>query len=79
MKKRCILFWGSLSLICCIAIAAMIVISNGKSEVASFENYVVGGFGGFLIMENLVIPLYVIIGILIVSFSALMYNLLKKK
>lgn len=74
----------NVALVCCIVVFAVISLiimfmAVGKSEVASYENYVVGGLGGFLILENLAIPFFGSLVIVAVSAVTLLYRVIKAK
>lgn len=71
-----------LGVICVLALLMLVTIwffSIGKPEVASYENYVIGGLGGFLILENLVIPFFLSVFMLVISGTILIYRIVKKK
>ena len=46
--------------------------------MAVYEEYVISGSGGFLIMENLVLPFIASLIIVIVSAAALLYRVTRK-
>lgn len=74
----------NVALLCCIVVFSVIsmiimFMAIGKSEVASYENYVVGGFGGFLIVENLIIPFWGSLAIIAASTVTLLYRMVKYK
>lgn len=64
---------------CLVNVSYVLFFSIGKSEVASYENYVIGGLGGFLILENLVIPFFLSVFMLVISGTILIYRIVKKK
>ena len=55
------------------------LLSVGSSHVASYEDYVIGGFGAFLIVENLLIPFFLNLVIAVGGGVVLMYRMLKNK
>lgn len=61
-----------------IVLLAMLCLSIGSTDVASYENYVIGGFGGFLILENLFIPFIIFLIAIIISSAILLYRVIRK-
>ena len=61
-----------------IVLLVMLCLSIGNKDVASYENYVIGGFGGFLILENLIIPFIIFLIAIIVSVVILLYRVIRK-
>lgn len=65
-------------IICSIAVISIYVFSIGYSEVASYGNYVIGGLGGFLILEELLLPFSVSFLIMVISGAILIYRIVKE-
>lgn len=53
MKKRTKIILIGIMILCSLIISLIAIASINQSCVASYEDYVIGGFGGFLIMNNL--------------------------
>ncbi len=79
MKNKANIALGTIAIIFIVLPLIMLLCSIGRSEVASYNDYVIGGFGGFLIMENLLVPFIVSLIIAIVALVVLFIRIIKKK
>lgn len=78
MKKKANFVFTFALVIDCIILLVIWISSFGKTEVASYGEYVVGGFGGYLIMENLLILFYGSVTVAIIISCLLVYQFIKR-
>ena len=61
-----------------IILLTMLFLSVGKTYVASYEKYVIGGLYAFLIIENLAVIFIVSLVIVIIASVILLYRVIRK-
>lgn len=79
MKNKLNIVLAAIAMISVVLPIIMFFLSIGKSEVANYNDYVIGGFGGFLIMENLLVPFVVSLIVAIVAVVLLFIRVMRKK
>lgn len=78
MKNKINVILGMIATAFGVVFFMIFFLSVGRSEVASYEEYVVGGLGGFLIVESLYIQFVTSLIVAVVSTIALLYRVIKK-
>lgn len=61
-----------------IILLAMLFLSVGKTYVASYDEYVIGGLYAFLIIENLTVLFIISLAIVIITSVILLYRVIRK-
>lgn len=61
-----------------IILLTMLFLSVGKTYVASYDEYVIGGLYAFLIIENLTVLFIISLAIVIITSVILLYRVIRK-
>lgn len=61
-----------------IILLTMLFLSVGKTYVASYDEYVIGGLYAFLIIENLTVFFIISLAIVIITSVILLYRVIRK-
>nr|WP_317358407.1 hypothetical protein [uncultured Tyzzerella sp.] len=72
------LFLGILALIDLIVLLIIYLSSIGYDGVASYNNYVIGGFEAFLILENLKVFFYSCLLLLFSLVTIILYRIIRR-
>ena len=79
MKNKVNIVLITVLLIFSIILLTILFLSIGKTYVASYEEYVIGGLYAFLIIENLIIPFIVSFVVVVITSGMLLYRMIKKE